>query len=415
MMSEGRWAVAAAAGSRLLLAAAAAVTTVTIGVSARALFLRDPAHAEVLQGFAKRLFEPWAHWDGVWFIRIAADGYTSNELSTAFFPLYPLLMRALAPLTGGNYVIAGVVVSLVCYAAAMLLLYRLAAAELGARVALWSVVFISFFPTALVFQAVYSESLFLLLALSCFAAARRGRWLPAGVAGLLATLTRSSGLVLLLPLAVMWWEQRHALSLRLPGGPAGVVKMPAHRPATATLACLLLVPAGLALYMAYLWWTLGDPLLFSVVQGNWGRGLDAPWSAVWSGVVEAAQGVGWLVAHGPGEILGTRNTSGGIPIQLPANVLEFISLGVALIMLVACWRKLPAAYTAYALAALLFPLFYPAAGRPLSSLPRFVLVDFPLFIGLAAALAQHRLRRWGVAVLMLALLVVATVYFASWS
>ena len=413
-MKEGRWAAVVAIGSRLLLAAVAVLTTLTIGVSSRALSLRDPLHTEVLAGFAKRLFEPWAHWDGVWFVRIAADGYAAHEFSPAFFPLYPLLLRAVAPFTGGNHVIAGVVVSLICYAGAMVLLYRLANAELGAPIALWSVVFISVFPVALVFQAVYSESLFLLLGLACFAAARRGHWLLAGVMGLLATLTRSSGLVLLVPLAVMWWEQRQALPLRLPGGPAGG-RVPARRPAIATLAFLLLVPAGLALYMTYLWRTFGDPLLFGVVQGNWGRGLAAPWTAVWNGTVEGVRGIGWLVMHGPGEILGTRNDSGGIPLEILANVAEFAGLVAAALLLAACWRKLPAAYTAYAVAALLFPLFYPAAGRPLSSLPRFVLVDFPLFIGLAAVLVPHRVARWVAAGGMLALLVVATVYFASWS
>ena len=414
VLSEGRWAAVAAVGSRLLLAVVAVLTTLTIGVSSRALFLRDPRHAEVLEGFAKRVFEPWAHWDGVWFVRIAADGYAAHESSQAFFPLYPLLVRTVAPLTGGNFVIAGVAVSLLCYAGAMVLLYRLAKAELGARIALWSVVFISVFPTALVFQAVYSESLFLLLALACFAAGRRGHWLLAGVMGLLATLTRSSGLVLLLPLAIMWWEQRRCAPLRLPGGPSGG-KAPARRPAITTLACLLLVPAGLALYMAYLWRAFGDPLLFGVVQGSWGRGLAAPWTAVWDGAVQGLHGIGWLLVHGPGAIVGTRNDSGGIPLEILGNVVEFVGLVVALVLLVACWRKLPAAYAAYAVAALLFPLFYPAAGRPLSNLPRFVLVDFPLFIGLAAALVPHRVARWVVAGGMLVLLVVATVYYASWS
>ena len=311
-MNEGRWAAAVAIGSRLLLMAVAVVTAAVIGVRSRALFLRDPAHAEVLEGFAKRLFEPWAHWDGVWFVRIAADGYAAYDFSPAFFPLYPLMMRVLAPLTAANYVIAGVLISLACYAAAMLLLYRLARAELGARVALWSVVFISLFPTALVFQAVYSESLFLLLAISCFAAARRGNWLWAGVAGLLATLTRSSGLALLLPLAVMWWEQRHALALRLPGGPARAKVQP-RRPAFGTLAYLLLIPGGLALYMAYLWRVFGDPWRFGVVQGNWGRGLSAPWSAAWNGAVEGVRGIGWLVVHGPGEILGRATCRAASP------------------------------------------------------------------------------------------------------
>ena len=69
-----RRAAAVAVGSRLLLAAIAFVTTYAIGVQTRALYLRDPAHAERLQGLAGRLLGPWAHWDGVWFVRIAADG-----------------------------------------------------------------------------------------------------------------------------------------------------------------------------------------------------------------------------------------------------------------------------------------------------------------------------------------------------
>lgn len=412
-MNAARWAVVVAVGSRLLLAAVAVLTTLTLGVNTRALFLRYPEYGEALDGFAKRLFEPWAHWDGVWFIRIAADGYAGHEFSQAFFPFYPLLMRLVAPMTGGNYVVAGVLISLVCYGGAMALLFRVVKADLNASVALWSVVFISVFPTALVLQAVYSESLFLLLVLASFTAGRRGRWWLAGVTGLLATLTRSTGLALMVPLALMWWEQRRGVAVRLPGGPAGG-RVPA-RPSLASLLALLLVPAGLAVYMAYLWYTFGDPLLFGVVQGNWGRAMAAPWEAIVNGAREAGHGLAWLVANGPDAVLGTRNDSGGIPIQRLANVLEFAGLLIALALGAVCWRKLPAAYTAYALAALLVPLIYPSEGRPLSSLPRFVLVDFPLFVALAALLLPHRTARWVVAGVMLALLIVATVYFASWA
>ena len=161
----GRWAVAVAAATRVLLVLVTVLTTYTVGVSVRAIWLRDPAHAEVLHGFLKRALEPWAHWDGVWFIRIAVDGYGAHAQSQAFFPLYPLLVRGVAVVTGHNYVVAGLVVSLACYAGVMVVLFKLAQALLGPRVALWSVVFISVFPTALFFQAVYSESLFLVLTL----------------------------------------------------------------------------------------------------------------------------------------------------------------------------------------------------------------------------------------------------------
>ena len=82
-------------------------------------------------------------------------------------------------------------------------------------------------------------------------------------------------------------------------------------------------------------------------------------------------------------------------------------------MLVACWRKLPAAYTLYALAALLFPLLYSTTARPLYSLPRFIVVVFPLFIGAAGVLAPHRVWRWVVVAAMGVLLLASTVLFAS--
>ena len=413
--APARWAAAAAAGTRVLLALLAVLTTSTVGVRVRALWLRDPAHAEVFHGFLKRVLEPWAHWDGVWFLRIAADGYAAHGQSQAFFPLYPMLVRGVAVVTGHNYVIAGLVVSLACYAGAMAMLFKLAHALLGPRVALWSVVLISVFPTALFFQAVYSESLFLLLTLLSLWWARRSRWALAGLAGLLAALTRSAGAVLLLPLAVIWWEQRRGAAVRLPGGPAACPAPPATRPRASSAAWLLLVPAGLALYMAYLWWAFGDPLLFGSMQAYWGRELTLPPAAIWRGAVAAVGGVRWLAANGVGPILGMRLPSGGPDSTVVASLLEFTSLVAAAAMLVACWRKLPAAYTLYALAALLFPLFYSTEARPLYTLPRFIVVIFPLFIGAAAGLAPQRVWRWVVVGLLGVLLVASTVVFASFT
>jgi hypothetical protein len=441
---DARRALLAAAGSRVFLIAVALITTFTVGLRARPVFMRDPAHIEVFTGVARRLLEPWANWDGVWFIRIAAAGYHSHAFSQAYFPLYPLAVRVVAPLAGDFYVVAGVVVSLACYAAAMVVLYRLAADECGSRVALWSVVFISVFPTAFFFQAVYSESMFLLLTLLSFSAGRRGRWWIAGVAGLLAALTRSSGLLLLLPLGVMWWEQRRGAPLRLPGGPALAPELAPgaapraesaratgsasaagtapgarsaaapRRPSVLSLGWLLLVPAGLGIYMAYLWRAFSDPFLFSAVQDFWGRRSSLPPVAVWDGAVAAYDGVRWLVLHGVGAVFsGPHTVSGGLQSDVIANPLEFLALLTAVVLVVVCWRKLPAAYTVYGLAALLFPLLYPTTARPLDSLPRFLAVVFPLFIALAAGVVERPVWRWTVVALFGSLLVLATVLFAS--
>jgi len=411
---DARRAVLAAAGSRVFLVAVALITTFTVGLRARPAFMRDPSHIEVFTGLARRLLQPWANWDGVWFIRIAAAGYHSHPFSQAFFPLYPLAVRVVAPLAGDFYVVAGVVVSLACYAAAMVVLYRLAADECGSRVALWSVVFISVFPTAFFFQAVYSESMFLLLTLLSFSAGRRGRWWLAGVAGLLAALTRSSGLLLVLPLAMMWWEQRRGAPLRLPGGPAVAPALVRPRPSLPSFAWLLLVPAGLGLYMGYLWRAFSDPFLFSAVQDFWGRRSSLPPVAIWDGAVAAFDGVRWLVLHGVGAVLsGPHTVTGGLQSDVIANPLEFLALATAVVLVVVCWRKLPAAYAVYGLAALLFPLLYPTSARPLDSLPRFLVVVFPLFIALAAGVVTRPVWRWAVLALFSGLLVLATVLFAS--
>jgi hypothetical protein len=226
-------------------------------------------------------------------------------------------------------------------------------------------------------------------------------------------LARSGGVLLLLPLAVIWWEQRRGRAVRLPGGPAVGPAALGRRPSAASFAWLLLVPAGLGLYMAYLWWAFGDPLLFGSAQAHWGRQLTLPTSAIWRGAVAAVSGARWLVAHGVGPILGMRLPSGGLDSTIVANLLEFSGFVAAVAMLAACWRKLPAVYTLYALTALLFPLLYSTTARPLYTLPRFIVVVFPLFIGTAAVLAPHRVWRWVAAGFLSVLLVASTVLFAS--
>src|SRR5206468_8554489 len=109
---------------------------------------------------------------------------------------------------GGHYVLAAVVVSLAAALGAFLLLYRLALPQLGPVGAQHAVVYLAVFPMALFLQAVYSESLYLLLVLAAFVVAERGRFAAAGVLGGLAILTRASGIALLPALAVLAWRSR---------------------------------------------------------------------------------------------------------------------------------------------------------------------------------------------------------------
>src|SRR5256886_5576887 len=115
------------------------------------------------------LTDIWARWDSDFFLRIAQDGY--DKTSAAFHPLYPALVAGLGRVFLGHYLLAGVVVSLLAALGAFALLYRIAEERLGTEGARRTVLYLAVFPTALLLQAVYSESLFLLLVLGAFALA----------------------------------------------------------------------------------------------------------------------------------------------------------------------------------------------------------------------------------------------------
>jgi len=372
----------------------------SLGISPDTLLERHP------MGF---VLGAWGHRDGGWFMSIADHGY--NLTRAAFFPLYPALLRLLSVMVGSSSR-AGVLVSLVCYSAAMVVLYRLVKADFGSQAALWSVVLMSFAPTSFFFQAIYSESLFLLLTLVSFSAGRRGRWLLAGAAGLLATLTRSAGIVLVAPLVWMWLEQRRGREIALPGSKVDPVLLPDRPAQVVSLGWLLLVPAGLGIYMAYTLVRFHNALLFVAAQRYWHRKLSLPTTAVIRGAKAATHSVRAIAARPDVYLDFTRLTFREQWLTV-GNLTAFLALLFAAGLLILCWRRLPAAYTTLAVASLLIPLSYPLHSKPLVSLPRYVLVDFPLFIALASTLVHHRRTRWVVLGVMVLGLVLLTATFAN--
>jgi hypothetical protein len=298
---------------------------------------------------------PWAYWDSTWFLEIARHGYDRAE-DAAFFPLYPLLLKA----TGAS-VAGGVLVSLACFAAALWLLHRLVALDFGERVAGLTVLLVALFPASAYFSAVYSESLFLLLSVGAVYAARTDRWALAGLAGALATGTRSAGIVLLVPLALLWWRSAP------------------RRPAAA--AWLALVPLGLVAFCAYLGLSGEDALGPFRAQDAWNRGATWPFGGAWDGVRAAWEGFGEIVR--------------GEPRTWPVYDTAWLDIGLlatlvaALVALAGAVRRLPTAYSLYALAALALPLTFPTEGQPLMSLPRFVAVLWPLHLWLALAVVER--------------------------
>ena len=217
---------------------------------------------------AAKFAETFAAWDSGWYFDIAQRGYywsASGQSSIAFFPLYPMLMRALAwPFGGGDRAlwIAGIALSYACLFLGLAVLHRLTAKTFGDReTARRTLLYIAVFPFAYFFTQVYTESLFLLTSVSAVAAAVASRWGWAGLFGALAALTRPNGILIAFPLGLL------AL---------------AGRPRLAELmrraAALALVPLGFGAFCAYAFRLTGDPLAWLHAQAQWGYTVgNRPW------------------------------------------------------------------------------------------------------------------------------------------
>ncbi len=353
----------------------------------------EPSLTRPLGGLGDAVASPLAHWDAVWYLGIAESGYPSADSPrVAFFPLYPLLTRATAGVGGGSegaLLLGGYVVSLAALLGALVLLYRLTALELGRRLAAPTLLLLCVFPASLFLGAPYSESLFLLASVGAFYAARTGHWAWAGAAAAAASGTRSAGVVLLLPLVLIYlYGPREE---RAPGQPAAGGWLAALRPAyplRADAGWLVLAPAGLVAYAAYLGFAHGDALAFTLVQEYWGREFAGPLGGVWDGAVAALDGAR-QIASGSREPVFFEQ-AGGDPFRVAAmNLMLLATLVFALGGTVGVLRRLPFAYGAYVAAALMLPLSYPVGPQPLMSLPRFVSVLFPIFMWLAIVCGER--------------------------
>ena len=298
----------------------------------------------------------WYHWDVVAYVNIAHHGYTYLP-DTAFFPFLPLLEHFGGLLLGGffpnSYYIAGLLISNICFYFALVLLYWLLAEDFEPALARRALFYLAFAPYALFFFAGYTESLFLLLCIGFFLLLRRGNpldWWLAGLLGFLAALTRSSGIILVIPYLVMYAQRfwtgaeraQHSWSQKLNA-----------------LVPIALIPAGVVAYMIYLYYTKGSPLIFISQETTfrWHRHFTFPWVGLASAI--------------------------GLVFAASSSVQNLLDLSFTLLPLVALalgWRRIPLHYALFALGLALFTLSFPQNVEPLASQPRYMLAIFPIAV-----------------------------------
>ena len=340
-----------------------------------------------------QLFFSWLHWDEKPFLNISYFGYRLIT-DTAFFPLWPLLRHFVGLLLGDNFPVsfylAGLLLSNLLFYFTLVLLYMLVASTFDAFIARRTLLYLTFSPYAMFFFAGYSESLFLLLCVATFIFLQRGKrfdWLFAGLCGMLATLTRSTGLLLAVPYGVVYL-QRYWFSVE--GKAKSWVKKLLPFMPTA------LIPCGLLLYMAYLYVTKGNPLQFNVEEAaEWHRHFTFP--------------VLTLVYSFQAFFLEQN-----VFFQL-GNFVYLTTVLLALVIITLGWKRLPLSYNMFTLSIMLFDLSVPMYDwhvEPLTSQPRFIVILFPLAI-LCAMWSKHPGRHRVFITLSIIWFVINTALFVS--
>ncbi|MCS6938553.1 MAG: hypothetical protein NZM94_04730 [Roseiflexus sp.] len=297
----------------------------------------------------------WSQWDSRLYLSIVTLGYQhppEEHANMAFLPFYPLLIRMALPFTGGDAVVAGLIVTHCALLAGALIFADVIRRDFDAQTAYRAIATLLCFPTSFFLGAVYAESVALALLALTLWGLRQQRWMIAGVAGFFLSLTRLPG-VLIAPVIALALLER-----------AGWRRPPLTR---AYLAPLL--PAvGLGLFMAYQWWRFGSPLIFMQTQRDiWDQRLSPPW-------VQLSMMIETIVTV-------ADHWSGRWPTRMFQLLVWLTFAGLTAIAL----RRLPLVYGLTTIS-MLAPAYLTNVSH---SLPRYVLLALPAFIA-AAWLVERR-------------------------
>ncbi len=190
----------------------------------------------------------WARWNSEHYLKIATQGYSFYGPDLNFFPFYPLTIWLFSFGLPAFMPWAGFLISNLAFILAGLLLWDQVSSDFDETVAWATLITLSLFPTAFFFSAIYTESLFLLLAVLVYFFSARKQYLYAGLCVSLASITRIPGILLIV----------------IPLIEIGVNKPPRWR--WWGLMTGLLSSVGLIFYGGYMWLTQGNPFTFLITE-----------------------------------------------------------------------------------------------------------------------------------------------------
>ncbi|HUW64114.1 MAG TPA: hypothetical protein VMW83_05380 [Spirochaetia bacterium] len=339
--------------------------------------LPENFHGQFFQTFSNPFTRGLHNFDAGWYLKIATHGYT--RLSIVFFPLFPLLIRGLDRILPLAPLAAGLLLANLSFLAAIYLFLLLLREDgFPDDTARRAALFLALFPTGLFFSAVYTESLFLALTLAAFLCARRQQWLAACLLAGLTALTRNPGILLLPALGWEYLAQKKERGERL----------------DVQVLYLALVPVLFATFLLYQKVHFGDPLAFVHTDSvaTWGRLTTVP---------------GWPIVLTLKDLVHPH-----FVYWWTAQLDDFLFAIFAFILLVLGAKSLRQSYLLYGALSFLMPLSTYIKYEPLTSMPRYIIVLFPLYIVLAQKARTSRAQLFLV-VLFSSLLLLFTVLYIN--
>src|SRR3990167_1158262 len=306
----------------------------------------------------------FGNFDCVHYLGIAKDAY-AYQYTQVFFPLYPLLIRLVSLLTFGNLLIAGLLISNIAFFVSLVIFYKLVNKYHGEKIAFWSCLFLLSFPTSFYFGAIYTEGIFFLLIISVFYLFYKKKILLASILGSFASATRLVGLFLI-----------PAISLKKN---------------IQSIIPILIAPLGFLAYVLYLKIEFNNPLYFVSAQTIFGQERST------TQIILLPQ-VFWRYL----KILATTNglTFGNAAFELGMTIL-------ILTLLVLSYRRVKTEWLIFSFLAVLMPTFT----GTLASMPRYVLITFPVYILLASI--KSLIIKILIVIVFSVLLIITTVLFTQ--
>lgn len=332
-------------------------------------------------GVLDNILSPWASFDGVHYLNLASHWYANFYTLHlyAFFPVYPWLIRNLNLFD--NHLYTSLFLSHIFLLSAIYFLYKLLRLDVSDKLAKLTIFLMLIFPTSFFYVSTYTESLFLFLTVACFYFALKRNFLLSAVFAMIASATRLSG-IFLWPALIVEYLDFYKFDFKK------AIK-------DSKLGYLLLPPLGLLSYMDYQFNKTGDFLFFIHSQPAFGANR----------VIDKLVLLHQVFYRYVRMVITVENK---LQPMFFVVLLEFGCGLLFLFLIIAAFRSLRKSYLVYSL----FSFIVPTLTGTLSSIPRYVLVLFPLFL-MAAQLLNNRSKsiKYLVGSISLALLTISLMLF----